>query len=118
MDQLLINRIVEAALLAASQPLTLVQLNGLFPLDEPAPDGSIAAALTELQAQCEDRGVELVEVASGWRYQVRADVHPWVTRLWSERVGVFGEYRDSFRRIDGRWYFSQRIFTIFRGPES
>ncbi|TDK19945.1 SMC-Scp complex subunit ScpB [Luteimonas aestuarii] len=85
MDQALINRIVEAALLAASQPLTLVQLNGLFPLDEPAPDGSVQQALADLQAACADRGVELVEVASGWRYQVKADVHPWVARLWTER---------------------------------
>src|SRR5690606_24752677 len=38
-----------------------------------------------LQADCEGRGIELVEVASGWRYQVRADVHPWVARLWTER---------------------------------
>lgn len=85
MDQTLINRIVEAALLAAPQPLTLVQLNGLFPLDEPAPDGSLQAALETLQAECESRGVELVEVASGWRYQVKADVHAWVARLWTER---------------------------------
>ena len=85
MDQSLINRIVEAALLASSQPLTVVQLGGLFPLDEPAPDGSLQAALETLQADCADRGVELVEVASGWRYQVKADVHPWVARLWTER---------------------------------
>jgi len=85
MDQTLINRIVEAALLAASQPLTVVQLRGLFPLDEPAPDDSIEKALEALQDACADRGVELVEVASGWRYQVKADVHQWVARLWTER---------------------------------
>ena len=85
MDPSLVTRIVEAALLAASQPLTLVQLRGLFPLDEPAPDGSVEAALAELQAACATRGVELVEVASGWRFQVQADVHPWVARLWTER---------------------------------
>lgn len=85
MDQSLVTRIVEAALLAASQPLTLVQLRGLFPLDEPAPDGSVESALAELQAACATRGVELVEVASGWRFQVQADVHPWVARLWTER---------------------------------
>jgi segregation and condensation protein B len=84
-DQSLVTRIVEAALLASSQPLTLVQLKGLFPLDEPASDGSVEAALSELQATSAQRGVELVEVASGWRYQVQADVHPWVARLWSER---------------------------------
>jgi segregation and condensation protein B len=85
MDQALINRIVEAALLAASQPLTLVQLNALFPLDEPAPEGAVQQALADLQAACAERGVELVEVASGWRYQVKADVHAWVARLWTER---------------------------------
>ena len=85
MDQHLVTRIVEAALLAAHQPLTLVQLKGLFPLDEPAPDGSIESALADLQAACAERGVELVEVASGWRFQVKADVHPWVARLWTER---------------------------------
>ena len=50
MDQTLINRIVEAALLAASQPLTVVQLQALFPLDEPAPDGGIAKALGNINA--------------------------------------------------------------------
>lgn len=85
MDQQLITRIVEAALLAANQPLTVVQLQGLFPLDQPAPEGSIGQALTTLQADCEARGIELVEVASGWRYQVRQDVHEWVARLWTER---------------------------------
>ena len=85
MDQTLITRIVEAALLAANQPLTVAQLQGLFSLDDPAPDGSIQQALETLRGACADRGVELVEVASGHRYQVRADVHPWVARLWTER---------------------------------
>jgi segregation and condensation protein B len=85
MDQTLINRIVEAALLAASQPLALAQLRELFPEDQPAPAGSIEAALAQLQADCETRGVELVEVATGFRYQVKAEVHGWITRLWTER---------------------------------
>jgi len=85
MDQLQINRIIEAALLASAQPLSLVQLDALFPLDSPAPEGSILKSLDTLAADCEHRGVELVEVASGWRYQVKPDVHEWVARLWSER---------------------------------
>jgi segregation and condensation protein B len=85
MDQTLVTRIVEAALLAANQPLTVVQLQALFPLDEPAPDGSVEAALQALHEACSGRGVELVELASGWRFQVKADVHPWVARLWTER---------------------------------
>jgi segregation and condensation protein B len=85
MDQTLVTRIVEAALLAGNQPLTVVQLLGLFSLDDPAPEGSVQAALQELQDACSERGVELIELASGWRFQVKADVHPWVARLWTER---------------------------------
>lgn len=85
MDQSLVTRIVEAALLAANQPLTLAQLHALFPLDEPAPVDSVEQALETLKTDCANRGIELVELASGFRYQVQADVHPWVARLWSER---------------------------------
>ncbi|MFD0727261.1 SMC-Scp complex subunit ScpB [Lysobacter brunescens] len=85
MEQALVTRIVEAALLAATQPLTVVQLRGLFTLDEPAPEGSIEQALDELREQCATRGIELVETASGWRFQVQHDVHAWVARLWTER---------------------------------
>lgn len=85
MDQQLITRIVEAALLAANQPLTLAQLHALFPEDQPAPADSVEKALETLREQSADRGVELVEVASGFRYQVQADVHSWVARLWTER---------------------------------
>ena len=88
MEQTLITRIVEAALLAASQPLTAGQLHALFAgdaLEEQVPASGIDTALRELQAACAGRGVELVEVASGWRFQVKAEVHPWVARLWAER---------------------------------
>ena len=85
MDQPLITRIVEAALLASSQPLSLATLQSLFPDDEPAPADSVEQALASLREASAERGVELVEVASGFRYQVQADVHPWIARLWTER---------------------------------
>jgi segregation and condensation protein B len=85
MDQHFITRIVEAALLAANQPLTIVQLRGLFTLDEPAPDGCVEQAITDLRAACEERGIELAETASGYRFQIQADVHAWVARLWTDR---------------------------------
>jgi len=85
MDQPLINRIVEGALLASSQPLTLAQLQELFPEEQPAPPGSVERALELLREACQGRGVELVEVASGFRYQITREVHGWVSRLWTER---------------------------------
>jgi segregation and condensation protein B len=80
-----IRRVIEAALLASPQPLTPAQLSALFHDDERPAPGAIEAALAELRESAADRGVELVEVASGWRYQVQADVHAFVARLWTER---------------------------------
>lgn len=85
MDQTLIRQIVEAALLAAPQPLTAAQLAELFTEDEPVTAADIQQALEELREACADRGVELVEVASGFRFQVKTSVHPWVARIWTER---------------------------------
>jgi segregation and condensation protein B len=85
MDPTLIQRIIEAALLAAQRPLSLAQLAELF-ADEPSVTHEmLAQGLEALQAGSAERGVELVEVASGFRFQVRPDVQPWVSRLWIER---------------------------------
>jgi segregation and condensation protein B len=79
------KRIVEAALLAAAQPLSIAQLSALFAENELPNHEDLARVVEELAHDCADRGVELVEVASGFRYQVRQEVHPWVARLWTER---------------------------------
>src|SRR5580658_2538120 len=85
MDPTLIQRIIEAALLAAQRPLTVAQIAELFVDEHAVTNESIAQALEALQAACSERGVDLVEVASGFRYQVRESVQPWVSRLWLER---------------------------------
>lgn len=80
-----IKAIIEAALLAAGSPLSLPRISALFPEQPAVSNEQIGRALAGLAADCADRGVELIEVASGFRYQVRSDIHPWVARLWSER---------------------------------
>lgn len=85
MEAQLLKRIVEAVLLAAAQPLSLTQLAALFTEEEAVDNGQLLAALQSLAADCGERGIELKEVASGYRYQIREDVHSWVTRLWTER---------------------------------
>jgi segregation and condensation protein B len=85
----LLKRIVEAALLAAGNPLTTTQLLALFSENEATSHDEIARAVESLQADCEQRGIELIEVASGFRYQVRQDVHGWVARLWTERPSKY-----------------------------
>ncbi|HSE12586.1 MAG TPA: SMC-Scp complex subunit ScpB [Rudaea sp.] len=80
-----LKRILEAALLAAAQPLTLPQLSALFVEPEVPSHEDLARALEQLGEDCAERGIELKEVASGFRYQVRQDVNSWVARLWTER---------------------------------
>jgi len=79
--------ILEAALLAAESPLGVEQLHALFVTEgEEAPEREqIRGALGELQGDYAGRGVELVEVASGFRFQVRKEFAPWVNRLWEDR---------------------------------
>jgi segregation and condensation protein B len=84
-----LKRIVEAALLASAQPLSLPQLSALFGENEQPPHEELAKAIEDLRDECADRGVELVEVASGFRYQVKHDVHAWVARLWTERQSKY-----------------------------
>jgi segregation and condensation protein B len=78
-------QIVEGALLAAGKPLTVTQLAELFEEHERPPTKDIREALEQVAARCEDRGFELQEVASGFRFQVRQSLSPWVARLWHER---------------------------------
>lgn len=85
MEQEKLNNVVEAALLAAQQPLTLPMLAALFHEEDGVTHEELARAVEALTQACEGRGIELVEVASGFRYQVREQVHPWVARLWAER---------------------------------
>ncbi len=82
-DQL--KPIIEAALLASTQPMTVHFLGDLFNEDDGVSAQQIAQALESLAEDCDGRGVELKEVASGFRYQVRQDVHPWISRMWTER---------------------------------
>lgn len=77
--------IVEAALLAAGKPLSVAQLAALFEEHERPSNEDIRAALEAVRERCEGRGYELVDVASGFRFQVREQMSPWVSRLWQER---------------------------------
>ncbi len=80
-----IQRIIEAALLASPEPLSALRLADLFSADDAVPASAIARAIQALQAACAGRGLVLVEVASGYRYQVTREMQPWLARLHSER---------------------------------
>jgi len=80
-----LKNVLEALLLASGEPLNLTTIASVFSDEEQPGNSKIGQALQELGADYEERGLELKEVASGFRLQVRQEVNPWVTRLREER---------------------------------
>jgi segregation and condensation protein B len=80
---------IEATLLAAGRPVTSQQLLELFEERERPSDEQLQAALESLAADYAERGIELVQVASGWRIQVRQRCTDIVSRLWQERPSKY-----------------------------
>ena len=78
-------QILEGALLAAGEPLSVQRMALLFEENERPSKEEIRTAIKSVEERCEDRGYELVQVASGYRFQVRQDLAAWVGRLWQER---------------------------------
>ncbi len=77
--------ILEAAIMASNRPLTIDQLADLFP-EEERPDGNaIRTALGAISEACNNRAFELKQVASGFRFQVRQSMAPWIGGLWDEK---------------------------------
>jgi len=86
MNQDKIKCIIEAALMVADSPLSVAQIEALFTKDmEVVERDLIKSALEALQEDYRDRGIELKEVASGYRIQVKSEYAEWVNRLFEER---------------------------------
>lgn len=80
-----LKNIIEAALLASDRPLSAEQLGRLFNEERRPPRDQVCSVLEELAAEWSDRGIELKEVHSGFRFQVRRELTPWVSQLWEDR---------------------------------
>ncbi len=86
MDDTQIKHVLEAALLAAGRPLNLDKLGELFGKRSRPDKQSLRRVLEMLAADYGDRGIELKEVASGYRVQIKHSMSDWLTPLWEERV--------------------------------
>jgi len=79
-----IKNIIEAVLLAAGEPVTIKRLQSILAETE-LTHNDIAKALENLAKDFNDRGIELKEVASGFRLQTKQNLQPWITKLWEEK---------------------------------
>jgi segregation and condensation protein B len=77
------KRVLETALLAAAEPLPLAELKKLF--DDPFDDDTWRTLLDDLRRDWAERGVELVQLSSGWRFQTRPEYQIFLDRLKNER---------------------------------
>ncbi|MCB1780096.1 MAG: SMC-Scp complex subunit ScpB [Candidatus Competibacteraceae bacterium] len=84
-----LKMILEAVLLAAGEPLSLERLLDIFPETERPERDALRKALLELMNSYAGRGMELIEVANGFRLQVPQTFSPWVSRLWEERTAHY-----------------------------
>ena len=85
MNEVELKHLIEATLLAAGRPVSTDQLAELFDERERPTREEIRRAIALLEADYEPRGIEVLEVASGWRIQVRPRCIDVVSRLWQER---------------------------------
>ena len=85
MNQQQLKNIIEATLLTAGRPLSIDQLLTLFTSDEMPSRDEIRKVLTDLDEEYAQRGVELKQVSSGFRIQVRQELATWISRLSEER---------------------------------
>jgi segregation and condensation protein B len=85
MNDQYVRNVIEAALLAAGRPLAADELVGLFDERDGSAADEVRAAIAALRSDYVARGIELVEVASGYRIQIRPAVAQAVSRLWQER---------------------------------
>ena len=81
-----LKNILEAAMLAAGEPLSVERLLALFAEEARPGTAEVREALASLGEDCAERGIELKEVSSGFRLQVKRELAPWVTRLYEERT--------------------------------
>ena len=77
------KRVLETALLVAAEPLPQAELKKLF--DESFDDETWRTLLDDLRRDWADRGIELVQLASGWRFQTRPEYQPYLERLKNEK---------------------------------
>lgn len=79
------KNIIEASLFAASEPLSIGELQGLFLLEDRPDKHRVRDALMQLESEYSVKPIELVETASGYRFQVKSKYSQWVARLWEEK---------------------------------
>ena len=79
-----LKQLIEATIFVSDQPVSVDKLKNTVLADFTVSDKAIQSALNALQLDYRPRGIQLVEVASGYRFQSLDSLSPWLSRLWQE----------------------------------
>jgi segregation and condensation protein B len=116
MNESHIRNVIEAALLAAGKPLQLAELVELFDEGSRPQQQDIQAALTALMAEYSNRGIEIKEIATGFRIQVRRELANEISRLWPERPARYSRaYLETLALIAYRQPITRAEIEAVRG---
>lgn len=80
-----VKMVVEGLLLASGRPLTIANIANVFEEKERPDSTELRLIMDVISEECDDRGFELKEVASGYRFQVKQELSEWIGKLWEEK---------------------------------
>ena len=80
-----VKMVVEGLLLASGRPLTIANIANVFEEKERPDSKELRSIMDVISEECDDRGFELKEVASGYRFQVKQELSEWIGKLWEEK---------------------------------
>ena len=80
-----VKMVVEGLLLASGRPLTIANIANVFEEKERPDSKELRLIMDVISEECDDRGFELKEVASGYRFQVKQELSEWIGKLWEEK---------------------------------
>jgi len=89
MNSIHLKNIIEGFIFSSDKALSFDQILKLFPDTEQPEKEDVTQALQELEADYQYRGIELKKVSSGYRFQVKEEFAPWVSRLWDEKPAKY-----------------------------
>lgn len=85
-----VKKMIESIFFASKKPINIKQLMGILPEEKQVSAVELESIIQELMMDYEERSIELVQVSSGYRFQIRSNVVPWISALWAEKASKYG----------------------------
>ena len=89
LDDKKLHMVIEAAIFVADKPMSIEKLKQTIFADDKVSKARIKSAIVQLQSEYQERGVSLVRVSNGYRFQAKTELAPWLGKLWTEKPAKY-----------------------------